>query len=325
MAAAPSALRQWLAAGIALPLFLTALVGCNTPPPEADPLHRPAESLLEVTAVLRRHVPDDTYRFPPARDFTGRNVYRASLLRLENLERAHAETLRAGTWDEVIAFAKGRALERLRAYDLAGASFRNAARYDGALRIEALAGAALCDALAEALTLDASVGEDAYPGPVQRERAFAQFDTRRALLEALLTEAGERHYRYIVKEELERLAMERAGYLTSLRALVPDGDVLALAALQRNVVDHRESKNANVHLLALADLYAILAREYVVAHPPESLTFDPASFEELVTSAARLYESVSNQDGAPEKLEAAQRLEAFLAFTLKVDRDRFSQ
>ena len=308
-----------------LAIAFVLLVGCNTPPPPPDALHRPAESLLEVTAVLRRHVPDDTYRFPPARDFTGRNVYRASLLRLENLERAHAETLRAGTWDEVIAFAKGRALERLRAYDLAGASFRNAARYDGELRIEALKSAALCDALAEALTLDDSVGEDAYPGPVQRESAFARFDTRRALLEAILNDADGSHYRFIVQEELERLAMQRAGFLVSLRALLPDGDVQALAALQRNVVDHRESKHANAHLLALADLYAALARDYVLDHPPESLTFDPATFEELVSSAARLYESVSNQDGAPEKLEAAQRLEAFLAFTLKVDRDRFSQ
>jgi hypothetical protein len=33
---------------------------------------------------------------------------------------------------------------------------------------------------------------------------------------------------------------------------------------------------------------------------------------------------VANQDGAPEKLEAGQKLEAFIAFTLRVDRDRFS-
>jgi hypothetical protein len=33
---------------------------------------------------------------------------------------------------------------------------------------------------------------------------------------------------------------------------------------------------------------------------------------------------VTNQDGAPEKLEAARKLEAFIAFTLRVDRDRFS-
>ena len=37
-------------------------------------------------SLLRLHVDDDTYRFPPARDFTGKNVYRAVLERLESLE-----------------------------------------------------------------------------------------------------------------------------------------------------------------------------------------------------------------------------------------------
>ena len=70
---------------LALLLGSAALGGCRSTP-EADPRYRPSESLLEVVAVLRRHVPDDTYRFAPARDFTGRNIYRASLLRLENLQ-----------------------------------------------------------------------------------------------------------------------------------------------------------------------------------------------------------------------------------------------
>ena len=30
------------------------------------------------------------------------------------------------------------------------------------------------------------------------------------------------------------------------------------------------------------------------------------------------------RDGSPEKLEASRKLEAFLAFTLQVDRDRFA-
>ena len=88
---------------------------------------------------------------------------------------------------------------------------------------------------------------------------------------------------------------------------------------------HRESKNANRHLLRLGELYDTLAREYVAANPPEGLRFDPPAFEELVDSAARLYEAVANQDGATERIEAAQRLESFVAFTLRVDRDRFSR
>ena len=68
----------------------------------------------------------------------------------------------------------------------------------------------------------------------------------------------------------------------------------------------------------------ILPALAVSARGAESLSFDPPHFEELVEAAARLYEAIANQDGATEKLEAARKLEAFLAFTLKVDRDRFS-
>ena len=283
--------------------------------------------------MLRRHIPDDTYRFAPARDFTGRNVYRSSLLRLENLEQAHEAALRAGTWAEVLPFAKARALERLRAYDVAAATYRKAAAFQGELAQEALRSAAVCDALAKATQRQKPAAEEtadvAAPAPedaliAAREARIAEIGTRRTLLEELLERTEGTHYAAVVREELERNDRERARLLVSSRRLYPDGSVRALAALQRLALEHKQSKNANAHVLELADLYAALAREYVEELPPESPGFEPDRFEELVNSAARLYETVSNQDGAPEKLEAARRLEAFLAFTLKVDRDRFT-
>jgi len=313
---------------LSLLLGSVALVGsCSTPKP--DPRYRPAESLLEVVAVLRRHVTDDTYHFHPARDFTGRNIYRASLLRLENLQEVHVQALRSGYMDDVIAFGRGRALERLRAFDLAAASYRVAAGIEGPLQDDARESQAICEALAEAAAIEpdqAPIPEegDPLPPPAERESVVARFDRRVALLEALLTDAEGTHYQFVVREEIERADMGRARFLRDTRRLYADGDVRALAALQQLVTSHRESKNANRHLLALADLYAELAVEYVENHPPEGLRFDPPRFEELVEAAARLYEAITNQDGAPEKLEAARRLEAFLAFTLTVDRDRFS-
>jgi hypothetical protein len=263
-------------------------------------------------------VGDDTYRFPPAEDFTGRNVYRATLIRLENLERAYEAALENGALDDVIAFAKGRALERLRAFDLAATSYRHAAERPGELAAEAERSAALCDALQEARGLAAT------PDDADLETRLAALERRRARLSELLPQVGATHYRAVVEEEIEHTDVARARLLVSTRDLVPDGDVRALGALQQLVVDHRESKNANAHLMSLADLYAELAHEYVDAHPPASLEFDPPRFEELVDAAARIYGSVSNQDGAPEKLEAGQKLEAFVAFTLRVDRDRFT-
>jgi hypothetical protein len=309
-------------------LMAVASSGCRSTP-EPDPHYRPSEDLLEVVAVLRRHVPDDTYHFQPARDFTGRNIYRSSLLRLENLQKVHADALRSGYMDDVIAFARGRALERLQAFDLAAVSYRIAAEVEGPLQHDARESQAICEALAEAAAIgpeETPIPEAGDPVPLatDRESVVLLFDRRVALLEALLSDAEGTHYAFVIQEEIERADMGRARFLQDTRRLYVDGDVRALAAIQQLVSSHRESKNANRHLLALADLYAELAVDYVETHPPEGLRFDPPRFEELVEAAARLYEAITNQDGAPEKLEAARRLEAFLAFTLKVDRDRFS-
>ena len=120
---------------------------------ELNPRYEPTHNVLEVVAVLRRHVNDDTYRFEPARDFTERNVYRSSLLRLESIERLHEPALVAGHMDGVILFAKGRSLERLRAYDLAAVDYRRGADRDDQLEIEALRSADVCDVLHEAKLL----------------------------------------------------------------------------------------------------------------------------------------------------------------------------
>lgn len=313
----------------AIAVVATVACGGRTPGP-TDPRYQPTANVLEVVATLRRHVPDDTYRFEPARDFTGRNVYRASLIRLENLERIHADALRAGHLDDVLAFSKARALERIRAYDLAAESYRRAARRDGELQSEALRSAALCDAFAEAAAIGFEAdrpfvdGRPPAPPPADPDAAIGEFDRRVALLEALEREAGETHHAFIAREELERADRARARYFVATRKLTPDGDVRAVAELQRLAARHKDSKNANRHLLELADLYAALTSEYVESRPPESLWFEPPVFQDLVDAASRLYEVVANQDGTPEKLEAARRLEAFLALTLRVDRDRFS-
>lgn len=312
-----------------LAIVLVPLLACSSTP-APDPQYRPTESVLEVVAVLRRHIPDDTYRFLPALDFTGRNVYRSSLIRLENLEQVHADALRSGYMDEVIAFAKGRALERIRAFGLAAEAYRKTALRQGALEMEALRSASLCDTLEESANLgfDPDRPPETEEGdalPTGDSELLAGYEQRVALLEALQEEAAGTQYAFVIREEVERADAARARWFASMRLLSADGNVRALAERQRLVVRHRESKNANRHMLALADLYADMADEYVQANPPEGLRFDPPTFQELVDSAARLYEVVANQDGSTEKLQAQQRLEAFLAFTLQVDRDRFTQ
>jgi hypothetical protein len=308
-------------------LSLPLAVSCASTP-DVDPRYRPVENVLEVIGVLRRHIPDDTYRFEPAHDFTGRNVYRSSLLRLESLERVYDGELRAGYMDGVIAFAKGRSLERLRAFDLAAGSYRLAAERDEALRIESLRSADVCDSLYEAAELAVDLDDlagDRGPRPSSDPDAvLLEYDDRELLLSEVAQTVEESHYTAVVFEEMERADMSRARYFTALRKILPEGDVRAIAELRRVVGRHPESKLANRHMLQLANLYADIAGEYVDAYPPETLQFDVARFRDLTAAASQLYQTVATQDGTPEKLEASRRLEAFLAFALRVDRDRFT-
>ena len=149
------------------------------------------------------------------------------------------------------------------------------------------------------------------------------FDERIAKLRAAATGAAA-HYETIAREEIERADMSRARWFESMRYALPNGHVRAIAERQRVVNRHGASHRQLEHQLALADLYAALAREYVEAVPPESLGFDPPRLRELVDAASQIYQSVAARDGTPEKLEASRKLEAFLAFTLQVDRDRFA-
>jgi len=304
-------------------------VGCSSlGAPKTTAIDDPTESVLEVVAVLRRHVPDDTYRFPPATDYTGRNVYRASLIRLENIERIHAESLRAGHLEAVVAFSKARALERLRAYEIAADYYQLAADRSEALRAEALVSAATCDAFAEAIAIGPGLDDPLARGtaPYQASDAAAvivELDERNAKLYQA-TIGAPAHYATIAREEIERSDMARTQWFQAMRFALPNGQVRAVAERQRLVSRHASSHREMQHVLALANLYNALAREYVEAVPPASLSFDPPKLRELVDATTQLYQRVTSRDGAPEKIEAKRELEAFLAFTLLVDRDRFA-
>lgn len=320
------------ALALALVISLAGLgAGCTTAAKERkEALYGPTESVLEVVAVLRRHVSADTYRFPPPLDFTGRNVYRSSLLRIESLEHVHADSLRAGHLDGAIAFAKGRSLERLRAYELAAKQYRRAAEHSVNLRESALRSAEINQhfqaALREGLELTDPLGRDAPPlSPDDADEVVAGLEERQAMLYEVLLPGDPKHYETIIREEVERADVARAHYFSAIRHSARDGHLRAVAERQRVITRHGASKNRRRHLLELADLYATIAEEYVAANPPESLRFDPPTFQELVDSASQLYEVVAAEDGTPEKLEAARRFEAFLAFTLQVDRVRFTQ
>jgi hypothetical protein len=312
-------------------LAIATSLGCQTfSSRQAEALYGPTQGILETVAVLRRHVPDDTYRFPPAGDFGGRNVYRASLLRLENLERAEAAALRSGYMAAVLHFSKARALERLRAFDLAAQQYRESARLSDELWQPALESAETCDRLDQAIRVGLELADPIAEGgvaplPLDPVRVRADLDERVTQLSLLEREFETSHYRWIAQEEIERADVTRAQYFVAMRFILPEGSLLALQQLQRVATRHGSSKNRLRHLLRLGDFYSTLASEYLLALPPESLDFDPTRFSEIADAAIQLYELVSSHDGRPEKIEAARKLEAFLALTLNVDANRFDR
>lgn len=292
-----------------LPL-LALLLACSSQQ-GPNPVYAPTESVLEVISVLRLHVDDDTYRFPPARDFTGKNIYRAVLSRLEALEELHAEKFRSGYLVDVILFGKGRALERVTEYELAARHYDRVMDLDSPLREETYLSRSVCETLDKASRIEPASG--ATPG-----EAMAEFDRRLQLLKDLETDVEGTNYVAVVREESERAAVARAEYFRARRAIEPWLNVIALQQYQHLVQEHSQSKNRDRHLLSLADLYADLSRQYVRRSPPTSLKFDPGTFDEYAFGATRLYEAVSQRDGAVVKVEAARKLEAYLAFTLEV-------
>jgi len=296
-------------------LLIGCVTACAGPAPEPDRRYGPTERVLETIAVLEKAVRDDTYRYRPARDITGKNVYRASFERLERLEDAFGDKLRSGYMLDVFLFAKGRALERIGEYDLAAKSYQRVGELNTPLQEAAGRGRAFCERLLAARALE--------PEPlVTPDAALEVFGRRTSELEKLLADAGDTHYAFIAREELEQTDLARARYFAARRLLDPRLDALALQQYQRLVENHAASKNRLRNLVALGESYCALARDYAARVPSQSLNFDPATFDEYAFGCTRILESVSQQDGEIEKVEATRKLEAFIAFQLQVYDER---
>ena len=126
------------------------------------------------------------------------------------------------------------------------------------------------------------------------------------------------HYDAIAREEIERADIARAEFFVAADAFRFDVAMCApswnCSVIERNRESSRQPSSDQPRPISTA-----ISREYVVRHPPESLPFDPASFQGQSTFVAFCTRRSADRTERPERLEASQRLEALLAFTLRVD------
>jgi len=285
-------------------LFCLAVVVPPACAGDATGAFAPYEDVLEVVAELTWHLRDDVYRFPPAKDPTGHDVYRLSLHRLENWEKRFPGRLR-----DVTSFARAEALERLGGYAPAHDLYAKVAALPSPLADRAAAGASRAATFADAAAMPES-GAD-LDGTLSALRA--KLDAWAALLER---HAGT-PFEPIVLVEQERLERRTARLVVEHRRLLDNGPVTAERSLRFLVEKHADSRLLADHILRLADLYADLARDYVEDHA-RPLVFEEGEFVSRADRALDTYRKVAMWDGAPEKPEAQARFTAFDAYKTDV-------
>lgn len=281
----------------------------STPPKNLSKrsvLAKPTENLLIIIADIQRHLADDVYRYPYAKDFTGQNIFRSALVRLANYESLYPKKM-----PDVVALAKAQAFEKLTAYEEALANYEKAAQ-----------------------SSDANIAKAGRDGS-KRMRRF--IDVVRQSLDTSGLRTYERDLQKLIRDlddlaneyrgtphqclallERERAQLILAEFYTSMRFIQPYSTQDAFLQLRRNIEQNKESKRRYRHRMMLADLYFDLAKQYALKTDPDGASFDFRQFEGFANAARAEYDIISRADGYPEKPEARAKLLALEAFVKEV-------
>ena len=281
------------------------LAGCSSTP--VNTTYQPYENILEILSDFQRHLGDDIYRFQPASDITGKNIYRATLIRLKNYEKAYPRKFEA-----VVAYSKARAKEKLHDYEGARMSYLECVQMDSRLKEEARKKLDAVRRFADiqAYSIEKKDIED------HLSEAEYKINAWRSMIE----EYKGTDYECMARGEEERAEEALIRFIDQNRVLIDKGTETMLLMLRQMTIKHAQSKRLNSHYLRFGDFYWQLARECVDKNDPVGLYFDRARFNECISSAMKLYRVVGQKDGTPEKLEAIGKLQALQAY-----RDRINE
>jgi len=267
----------------------------------------PAQNLMDIVKDFQRLAREDVYRFPIAKDVTGVNVMKATLVRLDDYEKKNPNQS-----TDIIQYSRAVAYERLREYDPALANYRKVAEINGALGAEAAKNIQTLESFKTILDK-----------PLSTEDPFAYIKALDEKVEAW-NEMVKQHqgtpYEYLARVEEERIDRAKVAFVELNRYRLTDGNQLTILAYSQLITKHRQSKNYYRYLLDFGDFYVRLAREYTAQYDPEGLAFELAAYEQLAKSALRFYTEVADVDGIVEKIEAQGKVEALRGQTEKIRR-----
>jgi len=279
----------------------TLAVGCqSTRGVTADSQDR---ALTLSVAELQMHLRTDTYRTFDNLQSDGRDVFDVALWRLDRLvELRGAQYPQWQDSDVVIEYARARALERLRRYDEAVVAYRRVSELGGLLAKPAAEQLEVIERFAAQLhEIDPTLE------PLQGDLAQIEASTEQWL--QLAREVHSLPHASLALQEAEGWEQARVDYFAGRG----EGDD-AIAACQRLIERHRDSKLYPRHLIRLGDLYAERARRGESTARVQRAAFDVRKYEKDLEQALSAYELASETRKPRLRREAETRIAALLAY-----------
>ncbi len=293
-----------------LALSLIAESGCSSKKIPPEPRYEAAGDLLETIKDFQRLAREDLYRYSIAKDVTGTNIMKATLIRLDGYEESHPDQ-----YSDLVNFSKAMAYERLRDYKQAVNHYRKVADSDGRLGDQAEQNIEVIEAFQEILN---------QPLPDRDPFEYIKaLDERVAAWNRLAVQYQGSPYEYLARVEEEKIDRAKVAFAEINRHRLKDGNQLVILGYSQLITKHRQSKNLYRYLLDFGDYYVKIAKEYTAQNDPEGLNFDPDTFDHVAKSALKFYIEVSQRDGITEKLEAQgkiQSLQALVQNTRRLNR-----
>ena len=294
-------------------LILFLLFSC-TKTVKINERYKPYKNLLEILSDFRRHLNDDTYRFLPAKDITGKNIYKATLIRLKNYQEIHP-----GYMEDMISFSMAKAFEKLHDYEQAVFHYEKLLNTKSRLEDEARKNINICADFLRLIEKNRKRKKDLSEKTI--EENLKSFDNVLKRWDTLNKRYKNTPYEFLSKEEEEKVDVEKIDFIVKNRYKLTNGVNLAIIGYNQLIEKHKESKKIYSHIIKFGNLYNTLSKEYVAEYNPRGLSFDISEFNKLAHSALDLYGIVASKDGIPEKVEAKGMIESYQAYIEKIRRE----